>query len=244
MLSSLKSFIVAKELPYFKFEPQAWDTGNIQMCSRESKGLFIDLCSLYWSRLGEVPHALALQKLCSGNKSALQELAEHEIIGVVEGQIVIEFLDEQLSEFADTSEKRRNAANKRWKDASALQLESKSNAIREEEIRLEEKRKDESDAGKPATIEQRASEFMDKVAKHLNGYSKEMLRDFYDYWTEKNDGGRKMRFEMQKVFDINRRLKTWYNNEKKERNGHPKKQSNIDSLKNHIAERIMRESGQ
>lgn len=129
---------MAKELPYFKFESQAWDTGNVQMCSRESKGLFIDLCSLYWSRLGELPYALALQKLCSGNKDAMQELVEHEIIGIFEGQIVIEFLDEQLDEFNQTSEKRRIAANKRWKDASALQLESKSNAIREEKRREED----------------------------------------------------------------------------------------------------------
>lgn len=137
---------MAKELPFFKFEPGAWDNGNIQMCSRESKGLFADLCSLYWSRLGELPYALALQKLCNGNESALQELKKHEIIGVVDGQIHIEFLDEQLEEFSETSEKRRNAANKRWKDASALQLESKSNAIREEKRRgdkkIEEKKED------------------------------------------------------------------------------------------------------
>lgn len=130
---------MAKELPYFKFEPSEWDNGNIQMCSRESKGLFIDLCSIYWSRLGELPYALALQKHCNGNKAALQELIDHEIFGVIEGQIVIEFLDEQLAEFNQTSEKRRNAANKRWKDASALQVQSKSNAIRGEKKR-EEKR--------------------------------------------------------------------------------------------------------
>lgn len=130
---------MAKELPYFKFEPGAWDNGNIQMCSRESKGLFIDLCSMYWSRLGELPYALALQKLCNGNKDALQELQSHEIIGVIDGQIAIEFLDEQLIEFNHTSEKRRKAANKRWKNASALQLQSKSNAIREDKIRGDER---------------------------------------------------------------------------------------------------------
>jgi hypothetical protein len=37
--------IMAKELPYFKFEPSEWDNGIIQMCSRESKGLFIDICA-------------------------------------------------------------------------------------------------------------------------------------------------------------------------------------------------------
>lgn len=132
---------MAKELPYFRFEPDAWDHGNIQICSRESKGLFIDLCSFYWSRLGELPYALALQKLCNGNNTALEELKSLEIIGVIDDNIIIEFLDEQLSEFQETSEKRREAANKRWSNASALQKQCKSNAIREENI-IEEKRKE------------------------------------------------------------------------------------------------------
>jgi len=135
---------VAKELPYFKFEPSEWDSGNIQMCSHQNKGLFIDLCSLYWLRLGELPYALALQKLCNGNEDALQELKNHQIIGVIDGQILIEFLDEQLTEFKEINEKRRNSANKRWLDASALQVESKSNAKREEEKREEKTRGDKT----------------------------------------------------------------------------------------------------
>lgn len=209
---------MAKELPYFKFEPGQWDNGNIQMCHRESKGLFIDLCSLYWSRLGELPYALALQKLCNGNEDAFQELKRLDIIGIVDDNVVIEFLDEQLSEFNLISEERRKAAKKRWSDAIALQMESKSNAIREEKIRKEKKR-EEFGADKSATLEEREKVFMDKVSSHLDSYPKEMLRSFFDYWTEKNEGARKMRFEMQKVFDISRRLKTWHNNEKKHNNG-------------------------
>lgn len=131
---------MAKELPYFKFEPSQWDNGNIQMCSLQSKGLFIDLCSLYWNRLGEVPYALALQKLCNSNKDALQELIKYEIVGVVKDQIVIDFLDEQLLERGEVSVKRRESALKRWSDANALQLDSKSNARREEENREKKSR--------------------------------------------------------------------------------------------------------
>jgi hypothetical protein len=134
---------MAKELPYFKFEPDQWENGTIQMCSKAQKGLFIDLCSVYWSRLGELPYALALQKHCNGDASELQALIDNDIIGLVNNQIIIEFLDEQLDEFQKTSDKRRDAANKRWnKDANALQLQSKSNAIREDEIK-EDKIKEE-----------------------------------------------------------------------------------------------------
>lgn len=205
---------MAKELPYFRFEPSEWDNGNIQMCSRQSKGLFIDLCSLYWSRLGELPYALALQKLCNGIDDALQELKQHDIFGVIDGQIVIDFLDEQLSERGQVSEKRRNAAQKRWKDASALQLQSKSNANRIEENIIEDKKKEEKiiNASKLATIETREIEFRDKLIPYIDTYGKEMLRAFFDYWTEKNEGGKKMKFEMQKVFEIEKRLRTWSNN--------------------------------
>lgn len=134
---------MAKELPYFKFEPSEWDNGNIQMCSRDSKGLFVDLCSIYWTRLGELPYALALQKLCNGNKDAMQELIKHEIFGVIDGNIVIQFLDEQLLERGQISEKRRESAQKRWSDANALQVDSKSNAKRREENIKEEKKKEE-----------------------------------------------------------------------------------------------------
>jgi hypothetical protein len=155
---------MAKELPYFKFEPNAWDTGNIQMCSRESKGLFTDLCSLYWSRLGELPYALALQKLCNGNQGAFAELIKHDIFGLVDGQIIIEFLDEQLLELNQISEKRRKAAHKRWNDASALQVDSKSNANRREEKREEEKKKEKKREYPPAD----AVPFVDGVLKVWN----------------------------------------------------------------------------
>ena len=98
---------MAKELPYFKFETSEWDNGTIQMCSRETKGLFIDLCSMYWARLGDIKTKLALQKLCNGNANALQELIKEDIIQILDEKIVIYFLDEQLKEFNAVSDKER-----------------------------------------------------------------------------------------------------------------------------------------
>ena len=36
-----------------------------------------------------------------------------------------------------------------------------------------------------------------------------MLQEFYEYWSEKNMNGKKMKCEMEKTFEISRRLKTW-----------------------------------
>lgn len=137
---------MAKELPYFKFEPSEYIAGNIQDCSFEAQGVFINICSLYWIRLGDMNYASALQRICKGIPKALEELCEAGILKVEDDKIIISFLDIQLNEFQDTSEKRRNAANKRWNDASALQVQSKSNAIREEK-RREKKRREEENGG-------------------------------------------------------------------------------------------------
>ena len=46
-------------------------------------------------------------------------------------------------------------------------------------------------------------------------YSKEMLNDFYSYWSEpKSKTNNKMRWEYQPTFEVKRRLKTWAKREK------------------------------
>lgn len=126
---------MAKELPYFKFEPSEWLEGNIQICSDEAVVCFINLASGYWLKLGELSYAFALQKYCRRNASIIQELIDNEIITLNDDKINIKFLDDLLNEREAVSDKRRRAAEKRWNDANALQVESKSNAKREEKRR-------------------------------------------------------------------------------------------------------------
>lgn len=144
---------MAKELPYFKFEPNQWENGNIQMLSREDKGLFIDLCSMYWSRLGDVPFKLAMRKLCDGNATALKSLCAEEIIEIKDDAIHIAFLREQLLEFEHTSTQNSRNAKLRWekankdkasseRNATASNPQCESDAIREEKRREEERKKE------------------------------------------------------------------------------------------------------
>lgn len=147
---------MAKELPYFKFEPSEWENGNIQMLSREDKGLFIDLCSMYWSRLGNVPLKLVIQKLCGGNANALNPLCEENIIQVIDDNIFINFLSEQLNEFEDKSSINSENALKGWEkrrkikalsesNANALNPQSEIDAIREDKIREDKIKEDKKD---------------------------------------------------------------------------------------------------
>lgn len=45
-------------------------------------------------------------------------------------------------------------------------------------------------------------------------YQPAMIRAFFNYWTEKNKSGTKMRFEHEKTWETSKRLVTWANNEK------------------------------
>jgi hypothetical protein len=165
----------AGNLPYFKFEAATWDSGNIQLCSKQSKGLFIDLCSLYWIRKGELPYALALQKHCNGDASVMQELLDNEIILVNDGHIVIQFLDEQLNGFIQISDVRSDAANKRW-NAIAMQMQCKSNAIREEKIRGD-KIKGDKYSTIPPTIEDIKNRIIER------GITKFTAEKFHAYYS-------------------------------------------------------------
>ena len=59
------------------------------------------------------------------------------------------------------------------------------------------------------TLEERCLEFRNSLIPFLSEYGKEMITEFYNYWTEPNPSKTKMRFEMEKTWDTARRLETW-----------------------------------
>ena len=44
------------------------------------------------------------------------------------------------------------------------------------------------------------------------GFLKQEMRAFVNYWTEPTKSGKKVRWELQKTFDVKRRLWTWFRN--------------------------------
>jgi hypothetical protein len=50
------------------------------------------------------------------------------------------------------------------------------------------------------------------TTENVQKYGQQMLQDFYEYWTEPNPSNTKMRFELQKTWDVNRRLARWARN--------------------------------
>lgn len=69
------------------------------------------------------------------------------------------------------------------------------------------------DAAKAATLARKES-FYNSLVPFVGKYPKEMIRAFFDYWSELNKSGGKMRFEMQKTWEVTLRLATWANRER------------------------------
>lgn len=64
-------------------------------------------------------------------------------------------------------------------------------------------------------IEERKVNFANSLKPYLSIYGKDMLNDFYGYWTEHGEKDKKFRAEKQTSFDVSRRLEMWKKNEGK-----------------------------
>lgn len=73
-------------------------------------------------------------------------------------------------------------------------------------------KKADSDIG--IDIERRKKEFKRELAAFKERYTLDILKAFYEYWTERSPKGRKMRFEKEPVFEMAKRLVTWMSREK------------------------------
>ena len=73
----------------------------------------------------------------------------------------------------------------------------------------------------------RRDEFYKSLIPFLSTYGKDMIRDFFDYWSEQNKSGTQMRFEKQPTWEVAKRLATWNKRDtfKNQNNGNTKIQS-------------------
>lgn len=67
-------------------------------------------------------------------------------------------------------------------------------------------------AAKAATLH-REEAFYKTLIPFVGKYEKDMIRRFFDFWSELNRSGTKMRFELQSTWELSKRLATWANKE-------------------------------
>jgi len=108
---------MSKELPYFRFYSSEWQNGDIGIESYKLKGLFMDICAYYWIKDCTLT-LIHLKKRFRDCESLIGELIDLNIIKQVDENIEIMFLDEQMKELTDLSEKRKKAGSKGGKKFS------------------------------------------------------------------------------------------------------------------------------
>jgi len=91
---------MAKGLPYFKFTPSEWLTGEICFEDLETQGLFINICAWYWQRDGVLTVSDILKRY---NKPTAFDSLSSRFLNIENDTIKIAFLDEQLIERNHTS---------------------------------------------------------------------------------------------------------------------------------------------
>lgn len=131
------------KLQWFKFSPTDWFMGKINSCNETTQAQFLKLCCIYWNK----ECVLSVEDGGSNlDQKVFNELIKKKIIKIANDYISIQFLDEQYAEILTTSEKRRDAALKRWNangmqvHASALQTDADK---RKSKIRVREEKEKE-----------------------------------------------------------------------------------------------------
>jgi len=115
---------MAKELPYFKFEPAEYLTKDISFCSLYAQGLFINICSYYWQRGCSLNKEQLLRRL--NYPKELDELIQEGVIDLIENSISIKFLNIQLNDVEKISVTNSNNGKKGGRPPKINPLESEN----------------------------------------------------------------------------------------------------------------------
>lgn len=119
---------------------------------------------------------------------------------------------------------------------------SSPNKKKEEESKLIESKREAACA---ATLARR-KDFYQSLVPYLGQYPGEMLRDFFDYWSEMNKSQTKMKFEQQPTWELSKRLASWAKREKDygnpNRHPYPSKQEANEYALRALQERMERRS--
>lgn len=115
-------------------------------------------------------------------------------------QLMTQVSTQQVTQPPKEAEKRHTGDTKQIKEKNIIK-ETTTNVVAKK------------DAAKAATLSRKDS-FYQLLVPYVGQYPKEMIRAFFDYWSELNKSETKMRYELEKTWELPRRLATWANRER------------------------------
>lgn len=182
---------MAKDLPYFKFFCSEWNDGDITLEDFTTQGVFINVCSYYWSNECNVSIE-KLNKRFKHNTKEIDTLFESELIHNDDDFVSIHFLDEQQDERKQKSlqnsragkvsaEARKLARAEKALNAKVTSVEIPLNVKSTIKRREEEKREDKIKQEVP-TLE----EFISHAVERKKNVCTEEVRLKYFAWLDNN----------------------------------------------------------
>lgn len=134
-----------------------------------------------------------------------QEPIAEDIITEIAFEPIKQTLKRDLQKYEDIRVKNKENALKRWNATASerMQVDTKNADRDKDRVKVKDKVIE--------SIEERKNKFYASLSLFVDEYPKQMLRDFFNYWTEHGEKDKKLRFEKEKTFGIQQRLSTWYN---------------------------------
>lgn len=156
--------------------------------------------------LSDEEAGMVIKAILSYNLTGIQPTIDNKAVNVVLSGI-IDQLDRDHLKYQQICEKRSMAGKKgneiRWhkKEKTSTEqknsTEQKTSSVKRPTLNHEER------------ITKSKERFIKAMEPYSEMYDRQMLNDFYRYWTELNRSHTKMRFEMQKTWETGKRLATW-----------------------------------
>ena len=126
-----------------------------------------------------------------------------------------------LSRLEETGEIVRDATNRfsiitisNYESYQGESFESDKQTTNKEQASDQPERPKKTKEEIKADTDKRMKEFSNSLVPYLQTYPKEMIRAFYDYWSETNKSGSKMKWEQESTWVLEKRLQRWSQHDK------------------------------
>lgn len=137
-----------------------------------------------------------------------QDPTAEDVLTEIAFEPIKQSLKRDLQKYEGIRTKNKENALKRWNATAYERMQTDTKNADRDSDRVKDK--------VIINIKERKSNFYDSLLIYVNKYPKKMLREFFNYWTEHGANDKKLRFEKEKTFGIEQRLRTWYNKNPKQ----------------------------
>jgi hypothetical protein len=206
------------KLPAFQFYPGDWmKDPQVSMLTPQARGIWFDLiCAMHENgRSGNVSGTSdQLARISRSNTSefdaALEEFIVTKVADVTFCNKIVTVENRRMKRLYNelTSTKMRVKKYREKTKCNGIVTVASSSSSSTSVKNIIKKVKETGDKT-PSFKTLTEDQFYKAIATWKDEYPKEMLRAFFDHWSEKDIKG-KMKFQLGKTWDLSKRLNTWY----------------------------------